>query len=385
MGRLPWIVSAALLTPFLAARATGFQEWDAILPVTTASCLTFYLVDQLIPSIQVLTAKAGLSGRDLAKTSSEQMYCAHSPEALGIVPATIYILMLMMSQAFLAQSQEELTQYNAVTLSVCFMTLLGFADDVLNLRWRYKLLLPSIASLPLLMAYTGTTAIVVPKMLRGVLGLTVELGVLYKVYMGMLAVFCTNAINIYAGINGLEAGQSFVIACSVLTHNFIVMHTQEVALHITDTSRQQHLLSIALMLPLTFSILALLKHNRYPAKVFVGDTFCYFAGMSFATCGIIGHYSKTLMLFFLPQIVNFLLSVPQLIGIYKCPRHRVPRFDPETKKMHCVREHHTLINLYLYFSGPLDEATLVNHLLVLQMVCCLLAFLVRYEVASFFY
>lgn len=32
------------------------------------------------------------------------------------------------------------------------------------------------------------------------------------VYMGMLAVFCTNAVNIYAGINGLEAGQvrSFV-------------------------------------------------------------------------------------------------------------------------------------------------------------------------------
>jgi UDP-N-acetylglucosamine--dolichyl-phosphate N-acetylglucosaminephosphotransferase len=25
--------------------------------------------------------------------------------------------------------------------------------------------------------------------------------------MGALAVFCTNAINIYAGINGLEAGQ----------------------------------------------------------------------------------------------------------------------------------------------------------------------------------
>lgn len=27
------------------------------------------------------------------------------------------------------------------------------------------------------------------------------------IYMGMLAVFCTNAVNIYAGINGLEAGQ----------------------------------------------------------------------------------------------------------------------------------------------------------------------------------
>ena len=39
--------------------------------------------------------------------------------------------------------------------------------------------------------------------------------------MGMLAVFCTNAINIYAGINGIEAGQSLVIACSVIVFNII--------------------------------------------------------------------------------------------------------------------------------------------------------------------
>ena len=34
----------------------------------------------------------------------------------------------------------------------------------------------------------------------------VDLGLAYKVYMVLLAVFCTNAINIYAGVNGLEAG-----------------------------------------------------------------------------------------------------------------------------------------------------------------------------------
>lgn len=38
-------------------------------------------------------------------------------------------------------------------------------------------------------------------------GAILELGVLYLVYMGALSVFCTNAVNIYAGINGLEAGQ----------------------------------------------------------------------------------------------------------------------------------------------------------------------------------
>ena len=44
---------------------------------------------------------------------------------------------------------------------------------------------------------------------------------LYYVYMGMLAVFCTNAINILSGVNGLEVGQSWIICLSVLLHNFI--------------------------------------------------------------------------------------------------------------------------------------------------------------------
>ena len=44
-------------------------------------------------------------------------------------------------------------------------------------------------------------------------------GLLYYIYMGMMAVFCTNAINILAGVNGLEAGQTLIIAVSVVTFN----------------------------------------------------------------------------------------------------------------------------------------------------------------------
>jgi len=39
--------------------------------------------------------------------------------------------------------------------------------------------------------------------------------------MGLLAVFCTNAINILAGINGLEAGQSLVISASIIVFNLV--------------------------------------------------------------------------------------------------------------------------------------------------------------------
>lgn len=38
---------------------------------------------------------------------------------------------------------------------------------------------------------------------------------MYKLYMGLLAVFCTNSINIHAGLNGLEIGQTVVTASAV--------------------------------------------------------------------------------------------------------------------------------------------------------------------------
>lgn len=64
-------------------------------------------------------------------------------------------------------------------LAICCMIFLGFADDVLNLRWRHKLLLPTAASLPLLMVYftnSGNTTIVVPKPFRLLLGVYLDLG-----------------------------------------------------------------------------------------------------------------------------------------------------------------------------------------------------------------
>ena len=53
----------------------------------------------------------------------------------------------------------------------------------------------------------------------------IDLGALYYLYMSMLTIFNTNSINIYAGINGLEVGQSLIIGASVLLHNLYELHT----------------------------------------------------------------------------------------------------------------------------------------------------------------
>ena len=58
-----------------------------------------------------------------------------------------------------------MADYNAAILSISLMTLLGFVDDVLELRWRYKLIIPCIATLPLVQAYWSqnqTTTIALP-------------------------------------------------------------------------------------------------------------------------------------------------------------------------------------------------------------------------------
>jgi UDP-N-acetylglucosamine--dolichyl-phosphate N-acetylglucosaminephosphotransferase len=120
----------------------------------------------------------------------------------------------------------KLVEYNAGLLSICMVVLLGFVDDVIDLKWRHKLVLPTIATFPLLVAYKGITSVVVPRALQGMLGMNIDLGFLYYVYMGSLSVFCTNSINIYAGINGIEVGQSFIIGCFILLHNVIVRPIQ---------------------------------------------------------------------------------------------------------------------------------------------------------------
>jgi UDP-N-acetylglucosamine--dolichyl-phosphate N-acetylglucosaminephosphotransferase len=61
---------------------------------------------------------------------------------------------------------------------------MGFADDVLDIRWRHKIPLPLLANLPLILVYQasgGLTGVSVPTMLRPFLGglEAIELGAFF--------------------------------------------------------------------------------------------------------------------------------------------------------------------------------------------------------------
>ncbi len=128
------------------------------------------------------------------------------------------------------------------------------------------MLLPMFAAMPLIVAYSGGTGIALPKPLQRLLGLPysfLELGVLYQCYMVALTIFCSNSINILAGVNGLEAGQTFIIACAILTHNLMSVASAGTACDVADACgvRDGHLFSAYLMLPLAACTFGLLIHN----------------------------------------------------------------------------------------------------------------------------
>lgn len=339
----------------------------------------FLLTISLIPVASRYVLRRNMFGYDINKKGTPRG-SIKVPESLGIVVGIVFLVITILFQYFNFTSDSNwLVEYNAALASICFMILLGFVDDVLDIPWRVKLVLPSVAALPLLMAYAGHTTIIIPKPIVSYVGFEIlDLGWFYKLYMGLLAVFCTNSINIHAGINGLEVGQTVVIASAILVHNIM-----QIGASAAPEYKQAHAFSIYLVQPLLATSLALLSYNWYPSSVFVGDTYTYFAGMTMAVVGILGHYSETLLIFFLPQVINFLLSLPQLSGYIPCPRHRLPRFDPQTGLLTGTNDG-TLVNLSLRLFGRRSEKSLCILLLILQVLGCCFCFLLRWILTGWY-
>ncbi|KAL2480695.1 UDP-glcnac-adolichol phosphate glcnac-1-p-transferase [Abeliophyllum distichum] len=241
-----------------------YELKKSILINASVSFVGFLITVSLIPVASKYVLRRNLFGFDINKKGTPEG-SIKVPESLGIVVGIVFLVLAILFQYFnFTADSIWLVEYNAALASICFMILLGFVDDVLDVPWRVKLVLPSIAALPLLMAYAGHTTIIIPKPLVPYVGLEIlDLGWIYKLYMGLLAVFCTNSINIHAGINGLEVGQTIVIACAILIHNVMQIGASN-----DPEYKQAHAFSIYLVQPLLATSLALLSYNWYPSSAF---------------------------------------------------------------------------------------------------------------------
>ncbi|EAS29460.3 UDP-N-acetyl-glucosamine-1-P transferase Alg7 [Coccidioides immitis RS] len=442
--RETWSLLTVVVACFGIIVNTFQGDGEPLIASLALSGIAFAAAFGLIRWLGAVFMKAGLKGKDMSKVKQAEI-----PETMGAVCAIVYILAIIVFIPFpfykdivAATSgggnrdvvlpvhhvetgrllhrfpHNKLASYLSGLLSLQSIVILGFGDDLLDIRWRHKVLIPAFAAIPMLIVYFvdfGVTQVVVPVPLQSYLGPMIDLGWMYYVYMAAVAIFCPNSINMLAGINGIEVSQSIVIAILLIANDSLYLAPITPYPHPATDS---HLFSIYLLLPFIAVSLALWWHNWYPAKVFVGDTYCYFAGMVFAVVGILGHFSKTLLLLFIPQIFNFLYSTPQLFHLIPCPRHRLPRFSirtgllepsvtewqrPPTKliavaleilhRLHLVRikkneqgeivesTNLTLLNLWLIWFGPLREDKLAMHIVGLQFFCGFIGLLARHKLA----
>ncbi|RDA83455.1 hypothetical protein CP532_1817 [Ophiocordyceps camponoti-leonardi (nom. inval.)] len=430
---------------------TILADGEPLLASAALSVASFALCYAMVRWLGPAFIKAGLRGRDMGKVGNAAR--EEIPECLGAVAAAVYLLAVIVFIPFpfykdivAATSgggnrdvvleapnvnhgrflhrfpHNKLASYLGAIISLQTVALLGIGDDLFDIRWRHKWWIPGLASVPLLLVYLvdfGVTSVVIPLQLQPYLGELFDLGALYYVYMACVAMFCPQSINMFAGINGIEVSQCLAVAALLVFNDGLYLLTPY-----PHPATDSHLFSLYLLLPWIGVSAALLCHNWYPAKVFVGDTYCYFSGMVFAVVGILGHFSKTLGLLLVPQIFNFLYSCPQIFGIIPCPRHRLPRINPRSGKLEpsvvtwspqnddqqqphplvlralnilaalrLVRvvydaqgrlvesSNFTLINLWLIWRGPLREPRLACELTALQLVAGLFGLFVRHRLA----
>ncbi|RYO75476.1 hypothetical protein DL766_002563 [Monosporascus sp. MC13-8B] len=435
----------AVVCAVILARSFENGEGEPLVASLCFSGLAFAASYAMIRWLGPTFVNAGLKGRDMSKANNNH----YLPECMGAICAVVYLFVIIvfilipfykdivvatsgggnrdvvMNIEYVQKGRllhkfphSKLASFLSAIISLHSITILGFGDDLFDIRWRHKFFIPAFASIPLLVVYFvdfGVTSIVLPTFLQPYAGRELlDLGVLYYVYMAALCIFSPNSINILAGINGIEVTQSIVIA-TLLALNDILYLTTPYPHPATDS----HLFSLYFLLPFLGVSFALLAHNWYPARAFVGDTYCYFAGMVFVVVSILGHFSKTLILLLLPQIFNFVYSTPQLFKLVPCPRHRLPHFNartgllepsvtrwapdkqPRPAIMQALRllarlrllslkeeqgvlqesSNFTILNLWLVWRGPMREDRLATEITLMQLVLGLFGLVVRHKLA----
>ncbi|MGN1323394.1 MAG: phospho-N-acetylmuramoyl-pentapeptide-transferase [Bacilli bacterium] len=223
-----------------------------------------------------------------------------------IIPTILIMLLLYFRKSVDLSS-------NLIILMFVFLSygLLGFVDDFLKVRYHNNKGLPTLVKLALqtviaIVFYIifknngGESTLVITS-----LGLNINLGWAYGLFILLVLVGTTNAVNITDGLDGLAGGLS---ALAFMAYGVIAWGT-------TWLSGYQDIAIFSFVL--VGSLIGFLFFNAYPAKVFMGDTGSLALGAALATIAILTRHEMSLILIGGVFVIETLSSLIQIIAIRK--------------------------------------------------------------------
>src|SRR5881628_86843 len=250
------------------------------LPILVASAMVSFVASWLfLPWLIRSLRGTTLVGKDLNKPHAPLI-----PEMGGIGVILGFYVGVGVLSAFAVPSASAALFFAA--MSACLGAgLVGLMDDMFRLRKRSKAILPFVLALPLgAVVYSAKNTVL----------LGVDIGVLIALVVPLGVTSASNAANMLEGFNGLGAGLGVIMTVSLILLSVI-------------TGAQEGLF---LLFPLLGALAAFLWFNRYPARVFPGDSMTLFTGATIACAAIISSPSlKTFgALLFVPMIAEFVLK-----------------------------------------------------------------------------
>lgn len=249
-------------------------------------------------------------GQSVSKLINERHLKKDGTPTIGglifIIPTILIMLILYLRGSI---------EFNSNLIILIFVFLaygaLGFIDDFLKVKYHnndglsigVKFLLQTAIAVIFYIIYRnngGDSNLVISS-----LGINVSLGWVFGLFILLVLVGTTNAVNISDGLDGLAGGLSVV---AIMAYGVIAWGSKWI-------SGYQEIAIFAFVL--CGAILGFLVFNTHPAKVFMGDTGSLALGGALATIAILTKHELSLLLIGGVFVVETLSSAIQIIAIRK--------------------------------------------------------------------
>ncbi|RLC80483.1 MAG: glycosyl transferase family 4 [Chloroflexi bacterium] len=324
-----------------------------MLKVTTVIPLAISIAVTLLatPKWIKIAERCRLLGLDMNKISRPEIAeIGGVPTLMGFL-AGVFTYLLFNSILNRNSSVEHIM---ALLLTVSLAGAIGLVDDMIGwkvgLRQVWKIWLGLFASLPLVVVSMGRSTMTVP-----FLG-SVKLGLFYPLILIPLGITgAANGFNMLAGYNGLEAKMGTVIL-TVL--GIVCWRNEDIPVAVVSLS-------------MAFALSGFLLYNRYPARVFPGNTLTYSVGASIGSVAILAKAEATALILFLPYFVQ--LCVKARSG-FRIESFAQPKEDGtlEVPYQRYYALEHVAIGLMKKFKGDVREPNVSTFFMAVE--CLLGAF-----------
>ncbi len=176
----------------------------------------------------------------------------------------------------------------ALTTLVVVIGFIGMIDDIINMPQYIKAFAPILAAVPLIvLRAAGSTVIDIP-----FIG-DVDFGMFYVFLIIPLSITVSaNLTNMLAGFNGMESGMAIVIFSTLSLIGFL--------------SSKPYLFVVGLSALGAFA--GFFVFNRYPSKVFPGDTGTLVVGALLSALVIVDNFEIIAPILLLPYLIDFVIK-----------------------------------------------------------------------------